>query len=73
MAAILVYMACEDPERTSNEKATDLPVNSRTGGKNDLARAKKIEQKRRNVILGLPYKNKKGACDANPFFIGILK
>ncbi|WP_293788601.1 M20/M25/M40 family metallo-hydrolase [uncultured Pedobacter sp.] len=31
LAAIMVYMACEDPERTSNEKATDLPVNERTG------------------------------------------
>ncbi len=31
LAAIMVYMACEDPEKTSNEKATDLPVNERTG------------------------------------------
>ena len=31
VAAILVYIACEDPERTSSEKATDLPINSRTG------------------------------------------
>lgn len=30
LTAILVYMACEDPERTSREKA-NLPVNSRTG------------------------------------------
>jgi hypothetical protein len=27
----MVYMACEDPEKTSTEKATDLPVNERTG------------------------------------------
>ena len=31
LAAIMVYMACEDPEKTSTEKATDLPVNERTG------------------------------------------
>ena len=31
LAAIMVYMACEDPEKTSNEKATALPVNERTG------------------------------------------
>jgi len=31
LAAILVYMACEDPEKTSNEKSTDLPLNERTG------------------------------------------
>ncbi|WP_316823982.1 M20/M25/M40 family metallo-hydrolase [Pedobacter miscanthi] len=31
LAAIMVYMASEDPEKTSNEKATDLPVNERTG------------------------------------------
>ncbi|WP_421938905.1 M20/M25/M40 family metallo-hydrolase [Pedobacter sp.] len=31
LAAIMVYMACEDPEKTSREKATDLPVNERTG------------------------------------------
>ncbi|MGY3054858.1 carboxypeptidase Q [Pedobacter sp. UYEF25] len=31
LAAILVYMACEDPEKTSNEKSTDLPMNNRTG------------------------------------------
>ena len=30
LAAILVYMACEDPEKTSTEKAI-LPVNPRTG------------------------------------------
>ncbi|MES2416713.1 MAG: M20/M25/M40 family metallo-hydrolase [Bacteroidota bacterium] len=30
LAAIMVYMACEDPERASVEKA-DLPVNQRTG------------------------------------------
>jgi len=30
VAAILVYMACEDPERSSNEKAV-LPVNPQTG------------------------------------------
>lgn len=30
LAAILVYMACEDPEKTSNERIT-LPVNERTG------------------------------------------
>ncbi|CAH0268843.1 Aminopeptidase YwaD [Pedobacter sp. Bi27] len=31
LAAIMVYMASEDPEKTSTEKATDLPVNERTG------------------------------------------
>lgn len=31
LAAIMVYMACEDPEKTSTEKAIDLPVNERTG------------------------------------------
>lgn len=31
LAAIMVYMASEDPEKTSPEKATDLPVNERTG------------------------------------------
>lgn len=31
LAAIMVYMACEDPERTTTEKATDLPLNERTG------------------------------------------
>ena len=31
LAAIMVYMACEDPEKTSTEKAKDLPVNERTG------------------------------------------
>ncbi len=30
LTAILVYMACEDPEKTSREKAV-LPVNQRTG------------------------------------------
>ncbi len=30
LTAILVYMACEDPDRTSREKAV-LPVNQRTG------------------------------------------
>lgn len=30
LAAILVYMACEDPERTSTEKAP-MPINPRTG------------------------------------------
>jgi hypothetical protein len=30
LTAILVYMACEDPERTSNEKSV-LPVNTRSG------------------------------------------
>ena len=30
VTAILVYMACEDPERSSNEKAS-LPVNPQTG------------------------------------------
>jgi len=30
LAAIMVYMASEDPEKTSTEKATDLPVNERT-------------------------------------------
>ncbi|MDQ7947621.1 MAG: peptidase M28, partial [Pedobacter sp.] len=30
LAAILVYMACEDPQRTSNEKAT-LGNDPRTG------------------------------------------
>lgn len=32
LTAILVYMACEDPERSSNEKA-DFPPNPRTGEK----------------------------------------
>ena len=31
LAAIMVYMASEDPEKTSTEKAKDLPVNERTG------------------------------------------
>ncbi|QXU39862.1 M20/M25/M40 family metallo-hydrolase [Pedobacter sp. D749] len=31
LATIMVYMASEDPEKTSTEKATDLPVNERTG------------------------------------------
>ena len=31
LAAIMVFMASEDPEKTSTEKATDLPVNERTG------------------------------------------
>ena len=31
LAAIMVYMASEDPEKTSTEKAMDLPVNERTG------------------------------------------
>lgn len=31
LAAIMAYMASEDPEKTSTEKATDLPVNERTG------------------------------------------
>jgi hypothetical protein len=30
LAAIMVYMACEDPEKTSREKAV-LPVNPTTG------------------------------------------
>ena len=30
LAAVMVYMACEDPEKTSREKGT-LPVNQRTG------------------------------------------
>jgi carboxypeptidase Q len=30
LAAIMVYMACEDPQKTSREKSV-LPVNSRTG------------------------------------------
>ncbi|WP_431294746.1 M20/M25/M40 family metallo-hydrolase [Pedobacter sp. P26] len=31
LAAIMVYMAAEDPEKTSTERAKDLPVNERTG------------------------------------------
>lgn len=31
LAAIMVYMASEDSEKTSTEKAKDLPVNERTG------------------------------------------
>ncbi len=34
LAAILTYMACEDPERTSREKAV-LPLNPRTGEPRD--------------------------------------
>jgi len=30
LTAILVYMACEDPQKTSTEKSV-LPVNLRTG------------------------------------------
>ena len=45
LAAILVYMACEDPERTSNEKSADLPVNSRTGKKVTWPEQRKANRK----------------------------
>ena len=45
LAAILVYMACEDPERTSNEKSIDLPINSRTGKKVTWPEQRKANRK----------------------------
>lgn len=45
LAAIMVYMACEDPERTSTEKATDLGVNERTGKPNTWPEQRKATRK----------------------------
>ncbi|WP_410221020.1 M20/M25/M40 family metallo-hydrolase [Pedobacter sp.] len=44
LAAILVYMACEDPERTSREKA-ELPVNPRTGKAAEWPKQQKATRK----------------------------
>ncbi|KQS37106.1 M20/M25/M40 family metallo-hydrolase [Pedobacter sp. Leaf194] len=45
LTAIMVYMACEDAEKTSTEKATDLPVNERTGKQVAWPEAKKATRK----------------------------
>lgn len=44
LTAILVYMACEDPEKTSREKAT-LPINSRTGKQMEWPTQRKATRK----------------------------
>ena len=44
LTAILVYMACEDPERFNNTKA-DLPINPRTGQKTTWPEQKKANRK----------------------------
>jgi hypothetical protein len=44
LVAILVYMACEDPEKTSREKIR-LPVNSRTGEPGSWPEQKKSTRK----------------------------
>ena len=45
VAAIMVYMACEDPEKTSNEKTTDLPINKQTGKRMAWPEQKKATRK----------------------------
>ena len=45
LAAIMVYMACEDPEKISTEKVTDLGVNERTGKPNTWPEQKKATRK----------------------------
>ena len=45
LTAIMVYMACEDAEKTSTEKATDLPVNERTGKQVAWPEAKRATRK----------------------------
>jgi hypothetical protein len=44
LAAVLVYMACEDPEKTSREKIK-LPVNSRTGERGTWPEQRKSTRK----------------------------
>jgi len=44
LTAILVYMACEDPEKTSREKSV-LPVNTRTGEQNKWPEQRKATRK----------------------------
>ena len=44
LAAILVYMACEDPERTSREKSV-LPINRRTGEQRTWPEPRKANRK----------------------------
>lgn len=44
LTAILVYMACEDPEKTSREKAV-LPVNQRTGKPGEWPAQRKANRK----------------------------
>lgn len=44
LAAILVYMACEDPEKFTTERA-ELPINPRTGQKVSWPEQKKATRK----------------------------
>ncbi len=44
LAAVLVYMACEDPEKTSREKIK-LPLNSRTGERGSWPEQRKSTRK----------------------------
>jgi carboxypeptidase Q len=45
LTAILVYMACEDPEKTSREKVADLGINERTQKPNVWPEQKKAKRK----------------------------
>jgi carboxypeptidase Q len=45
LAAIMVYMACEDPEKTSNERSNPLPTNERTGKPSTWPEQKKAIRK----------------------------
>lgn len=45
LAAILVYMACEDPEKFTTEKSNELPINPRTGKKSVWPEQKKATRK----------------------------
>jgi len=44
LAAILVYMACEDPEKTSNERVVDLGINETTNKPNVWPEQKKANR-----------------------------
>jgi Zn-dependent M28 family amino/carboxypeptidase len=44
LTAILVYMACEEPQKTSREKAV-LPINSRTGKQAEWPTQRKANRK----------------------------
>ena len=44
LTAILVYMACEEPEKTSREKAV-LPINPRTGKQGEWPAQRKANRK----------------------------